>query len=287
MTEPGLHEQYKLHEMAVAYAGVLHERVRRLAAEMACELQRRARGACEDTARWERNFRLYLGDLLYAVMTEQCGDSSSPFKPTVRGAFAEIMERTASGAAGWGQAFAEFLAAAGADDEQALAPTAERILAENTGRIMPLADLDAAEAVCEELLAEIFRWDGRAFVITGRRAAEARAVVDRCLSAAGRPGGPPVDAATAENAFKLALTVLFFWRDPSPDVLAGLKEGYAALGGARGSVASPARARGRGERGQGRPQNGSAPGRREMMVEIESFCRVLDVLREAAAKAAG
>ena len=286
--DPGRLRQIKLHEMALAYAGVLQVRIEKQAAELAGEMRRLTAPAPIGAGGWEQCFRRYLAGTVHAVMTEQCGDSASPFVRAVCGAYAEDLERTGAGV-DKGEAYSALPAAAG------------KIAGERIGRLIALTDLRGAEGVCWELLTGIFRWDGRRFVIGPQRIAEAQSVIDGYLAAL-RSGTAPADGtATVKDALKLALTVCLFRREPSPGTVARLKEGYASLGSLPSSRKSPSLPFPRAIDGREKPFRGlnfgenhslgvgrhdldrrAEEARRELAEEIDMFCRTLAVLREAA-----
>lgn len=288
--DPGRFKQLKLHEMAMGYAGALYRRLCMLAAELAEALGRKINAADWDAVAWARYFRLSLGETLQAVLDEQRGGSASPFIEAVCAAFTDDLAsaRSSSGSldpqTAEFQSFAEFLAerrAPAQTGDPAHLAAAAAIAEARVGELLALADLRAVEDVCEELLTVVFHWDGRRFAITGSRTAEVQNLVERSLSS-GPDRGTPGGIASYKCAFKTALAILFFWREPAPGVVARLKRGYAALSTLIPDL-FPSKARSEKQRLDKAVSRGEGTGgrERELAEEIEVFCRILGVLREA------
>ena len=111
-------------------------------------------------------------------------------------------------------------------------------------------------------------------------------IIDRYRYALNSGSVPPDDRAIIKDALKLMLAICLFRREPVPGTLAMLQEYYVSvghplsprhpgLGGRRVVMVDEPRF----------PASTTAIIRRDSAEEIELFCRILEVLREAAAMA--
>lgn len=313
--------QVKLHELALAYAYSLYDLTESLAGAIASDLERQLPPASGEAASVAGGLRRFLADAVQAVMAEQTTDAASPFVRAACRTYAECAGRTgaAPDASAGGrdirgtgsiayESFAADLAArvcpAGSRDElRRIAGVVQDAAMRGVGRLLALADLRGVEAVCWELLTEIYHCDGARFVIDARRAADAQDVihrygaVHRSRRAEARAAAElPEDKATIKRALKIALTVCLLGREPHEDAAAVLMEGYADLGlflepasglaarprlagGVQGMETVPLAAAGA-RRSDGSARTGPAgEARRELREEIEFFRRTIEQLR--------
>ncbi|MGE5528956.1 MAG: hypothetical protein ACM3X6_07425 [Patescibacteria group bacterium] len=267
---PGIRRQVKLHEMAVAYARILHRRIGAIAAEIAAAQNGGGLQALRNEAGLERRLRGFLAGTLHAVMTEQYEASASPFIATIRGAFQKGLDEVPVDGR-----------------ESVSAPMVERLAKERLGGLIALVDLRAVEEVAEELLTRIFLWDGRRFTISAQRIEAAHELIARYGRALDSGGVPPGGGAIAGDALRLMLAVCSFRREPAPGYAAMLKECYVSAGHPPPTIRPTSWGR-RGAAGvdiPGYTAMAAAPGQDDARNEIELFCRILGVWQEAAVEA--